>query len=148
MKAVTQRVENANVTINATEFGAIEQGMMVLVGVTHEDTEEDADYLANKLVHLRIFDDENGKMNDSLKDIDGHVLSISQFTLYADTRKGRRPSYMQAASPEQAKSLYRYFNHRLEQQNIKVETGQFGEMMNVQLVNSGPVTIIIDSKDR
>ncbi|MFD2759521.1 D-aminoacyl-tRNA deacylase [Lentibacillus juripiscarius] len=148
MKAVIQRALDANVTVNGTETGAIEQGMVVLLGVTHDDTEEDADYLADKLIHLRVFEDNNGKMNDSLKDVGGQVLSISQFTLYADTRKGRRPNYLKAAKPEQAEALYDYFNERVRQQGINVETGEFGEMMHVQLTNAGPVTIILDSKDR
>ncbi|TMN21052.1 D-aminoacyl-tRNA deacylase [Lentibacillus cibarius] len=148
MKAVIQRAIDANVTVDGTETGAIDYGLVVLAGVTHDDTEEDADYLADKLVNLRIFDDENGKMNHSLKETGGKVLSISQFTLYADTRKGRRPNYLHAAKPEQAASLYDYLNQRIEQHGIAVETGEFGAMMNVQLTNSGPVTIILDTKDR
>ncbi|TRM08739.1 D-tyrosyl-tRNA(Tyr) deacylase [Lentibacillus cibarius] len=148
MKAVIQRAIDANVTVDGTETGAIDYGLVVLAGVTHDDTEEDADYLADKLVNLRIFDDENGKMNHSLKETGGKVLSISQFTLYADTRKGRRPNYLNAAKPEQAASLYDYLNQRIEQHGIAVETGEFGAMMNVQLTNSGPVTIILDTKDR
>ncbi|QKY69553.1 D-aminoacyl-tRNA deacylase [Lentibacillus sp. CBA3610] len=148
MKAVIQRSGQASVTVNESTTGAIDHGLVVLLGVTHDDTEEDADYLVNKLVHLRIFDDENGKMNRSLKDISGKVLSISQFTLYADTRKGRRPSYLDAAKPEQANELYQYFNQQIEQQQIQVETGEFGEMMHVRLTNSGPVTIILDSHER
>ncbi|ALX48178.1 D-aminoacyl-tRNA deacylase [Lentibacillus amyloliquefaciens] len=148
MKAVIQRSEGASVTVEGSTTGAIEHGLVVLLGVTHDDDEEDADYLANKLVHLRIFDDENGKMNKSLQDEAGKVLSISQFTLYADTRKGRRPNYLNAAKPDQANELYQYFNQQVQQHGIEVETGQFGGMMQVQLTNSGPVTIILDSHDK
>ncbi|RYG74792.1 D-tyrosyl-tRNA(Tyr) deacylase [Lentibacillus lipolyticus] len=148
MRAVIQRALDANVTVDGSETGAIDQGLVVLLGVTHDDSEEDADYLADKLIHLRIFDDENGKMNDSLRDVGGKVLSISQFTLYADTSKGRRPNYLKAAKPGQAEELYDYFNQRIRQQGIEVETGVFGEMMNVQLTNAGPVTILLDSQDK
>ncbi|WP_010531094.1 D-aminoacyl-tRNA deacylase [Lentibacillus jeotgali] len=148
MKAVIQRAADASVTVGGTETGAIDHGLVVLLGVTHDDTKEDADYLVNKLVHLRIFDDENGKMNHSLKDVAGEVLSISQFTLYADTKKGRRPNYMNAAKPDQANELYQYFNQLIAQHDIHVKTGEFGEMMQVRLTNSGPVTIILDSDDK
>ena len=120
---------------------------MVLVGVTHEDTEEDVHYLAEKLAHLRIFEDENGKMNHSLLDVKGSVLSVSQFTLYGDTRKGRRPNFMKAAKPDVANSLYECFNEALREKGIHVETGRFGAMMDVSLTNSGPVTMLIDSKE-
>ncbi|GGJ83931.1 putative D-aminoacyl-tRNA deacylase-like protein [Lentibacillus kapialis] len=148
MKAVIQRAADASVTVNGSETGAIGHGLVVLLGVTHEDAEQDADYLVNKLVHLRIFDDENGKMNRSLKDVSGEVLSISQFTLYADTRKGRRPSYLHAARPDHANELYQYFNQLIVRHDIHVKTGEFGEMMKVQLTNSGPVTIILDTDDK
>lgn len=148
MKAVIQRANNASVSVEDKKVGEIDNGFVVLLGVTHDDTEEDAAYLVNKLVHLRIFEDENEKMNLSLKDVCGKVLSISQFTLFADTRKGRRPSFLEAAKPNQADKMYRHFNWLIEQQDIHVETGQFGEMMNVQLTNQGPVTIILDSKDK
>jgi len=148
MKAVIQRASNASVTVNGAESGSIDHGLVVLLGVTHDDTPEDADYLVNKLVNLRIFDDQDGKMNRSLKDVSGQVLSISQFTLYADTRKGRRPNYLNAAKPEQANDLYQYVNQQIEQQGVQVETGEFGEMMQVQLTNSGPVTIILDTDDK
>ncbi|SFA69297.1 D-tyrosyl-tRNA(Tyr) deacylase [Lentibacillus halodurans] len=148
MKVVIQRAEQASVTVNDSTIGAIDYGLVVLLGVTHDDTAEDADYLVNKLVHLRIFDDEDGKMNRSLKDVSGKVLSISQFTLHADTRKGRCPNYMNAAKPELANELYDYFNQQIKQHDIQVETGEFGQMMQVQLTNSGPVTLILDSHDR
>ncbi|GAA0601716.1 D-tyrosyl-tRNA(Tyr) deacylase [Virgibacillus siamensis] len=148
MKAVVQLANHANVSVEDKLTGSIDFGFVVLLGVTHDDTEADAQYLVNKLVHLRIFADENGKMNRSLKDVNGDVLSISQFTLFADTRKGRRPSFVQAAKPDQALELYNYFNQQIEEQGIHVETGEFGEMMGVQLTNEGPVTIILDSNEK
>lgn len=148
MKAVIQRANNASVSVKEDVVGEIDNGFVVLLGVTHEDTEEDAVYLVNKLVNLRVFEDENEKMNLSLKDVSGQVLSISQFTLYADTRKGRRPNFLDAAKPDHANKLYKHFNQLVEQQGVRVETGEFGEMMNVQLTNQGPVTIILDSNDK
>ncbi|PAK34925.1 D-aminoacyl-tRNA deacylase [Bacillus safensis] len=147
MRLVVQRVTNASVKVEEEITGAINEGYMVLVGVTHEDTEEDVLYLAEKLAHLRIFEDENGKMNRSLLDIKGSVLSVSQFTLYGDTRKGRRPNFMKAAKPDAANSLYEFFNNTLREKGIHVETGRFGAMMDVSLTNSGPVTILMDSKE-
>lgn len=147
MRLVVQRVTNAFVKVEEEITGAINEGYMVLVGVTHEDTEEDVLYLAEKLAHLRIFEDENGKMNRSLLDIKGSVLSVSQFTLYGDTRKGRRPNFMKAAKPDAANSLYECFNKTLREKGIHVETGRFGAMMDVSLTNSGPVTILMDSKE-
>ncbi|MFD1850177.1 D-aminoacyl-tRNA deacylase [Oceanobacillus bengalensis] len=148
MRAVIQRAKDANVSVNEKIVGQIDDGFVILLGVTHEDNEEDINYLVNKIIHLRVFEDENGKMNDSLIDVNGSVLSISQFTLYADTKKGRRPSFTQAAKPDFANQLYEEFNEKLKNQGIQVETGQFGAMMNVQLTNVGPVTLIIDSKDK
>lgn len=148
MKAVIQRARDASVTIDGEVTGAIDQGLVVLLGVTHDDTMEDVKYVVNKIINLRIFEDENEKMNLSLKDIGGSILSISQFTLYADTRKGRRPSFVNAAKPDLANELYEEFNEELRKENIHVETGEFGAMMDVRLTNSGPVTIIIDSKDK
>ncbi|MGE6629111.1 D-aminoacyl-tRNA deacylase [Bacillus sp. NPDC077027] len=147
MKLVVQRVTSASVTVGEEVTGAISEGLLVLVGVTHEDTEKDAIYLAEKLPHLRIFEDEGGKMNLSLLDRKGSVLSVSQFTLYGDTRKGRRPNFMKAAKPDVARKLYEFFNEKLIEKEIQVETGRFGEMMEVSLNNSGPVTIIMDSKE-
>ena len=148
MKAVIQRAKNASVSVDGETIGAIDHGLVVLLGVTHEDTMDDINYLVNKIVHLRIFEDEAGKMNLSLKDTGGSILSISQFTLYADTRKGRRPSFIDAAKPEEANQMYEAFNAALRNEGIQVETGEFGAMMDVSLTNVGPVTIIIDSKDK
>ncbi|MFS0654723.1 D-aminoacyl-tRNA deacylase [Bacillus sp. 179-C3.3 HS] len=147
MRLVVQRVTNASVRVGDEITGAIKEGYMVLVGVTHEDTEADVMYLAEKLAHLRIFEDENGKMNHSLLDVKGSVLSVSQFTLYGDTRKGRRPNFMNAAKPDVANALYEQFNETLREKGIHVETGRFGAMMDVSLTNSGPVTIWMDSKE-
>lgn len=148
MRIVLQRAKNAAVSVEGNVIGKISYGVVLLVGVTHEDTEEDAAYLANKVAHLRIFEDDEGKMNHSLLERSGEVLSVSQFTLYGDTRKGRRPSFIQAAKPEQAKQLYERFNDLLREQGLTVETGQFGAMMEVSFTNDGPVTLILDSNDR
>ncbi|WP_026906309.1 D-aminoacyl-tRNA deacylase [Paucisalibacillus globulus] len=148
MRAVVQRAINASVTVNKDVVGKISNGFVVLLGVTHEDTIDDAKYLVNKIVNLRIFEDENEKMNLSLKDVDGEILSVSQFTLYGDTRKGRRPNFMQAAKPDKANDLYEQFNDLIRTEGVIVETGKFGAMMDVMLTNVGPVTLILDSKDR
>ncbi|MEC5422150.1 D-aminoacyl-tRNA deacylase [Virgibacillus sp. C22-A2] len=147
MKAVIQRAKDAHVTVNGEIVGKIKYGFVVLIGVTHEDTIEDAKYLANKIIHLRVFKDENKKMNLSLIDVEGSILSVSQFTLYGETRKGRRPNFLHAAEPDHAKELYESFNRLVAGQGLHVETGEFGEMMEVQLTNDGPVTLILDSKD-
>ena len=146
MRIVVQRSKKASVTVNEKVIGEIEKGLVLLVGVTHDDTIDDANYLADKIVNLRIFEDENGKMNLSLLDVGGSILSISQFTLYGDCRKGRRPNFMAAAKPEQALNLYQYFNRVLSEKNVVVETGEFGAEMDVALINDGPVTLILDSK--
>jgi D-tyrosyl-tRNA(Tyr) deacylase len=146
MKVVLQRAKNASVTVDSEVTGEIGKGLMLLVGVTHEDTESDADYLAEKIINLRIFEDNEQKMNLSLKDIEGSILSISQFTLYGDTKKGRRPNFMGAAKPDHAKKLYDYFNSKLTTLGIEVQTGVFGAMMDVTFTNDGPVTLVIDSK--
>lgn len=148
MKAVIQRASNASVSVGGETVGYIDNGLVVLLGITHEDTEDDAAYLVHKIVHLRIFEDEQDKMNLSLKDVGGSILSISQFTLYGDTRKGRRPNFLQAAKPEQANKLYEHFNQLAARLGITVKTGEFGAMMNVQFTNVGPVTIIVDSKEK
>lgn len=147
MRAVVQRVKHARVTIKDTISGQIEQGFMILLGVHEEDTLEDAQYLAKKIAQLRVFEDDDGKMNLSIQDISGAILSISQFTLYAQTKKGNRPSFIKAARPEIAKPLYEQFNALLIEQGIKVETGEFGADMAVELLNDGPVTIVYDTKE-
>lgn len=146
MKVVIQRCKEARVTVDGELVGAIGQGLMVLVGVTHEDTEKDAKYLADKVSGLRIFEDSQGKMNFSVLDVGGAILSVSQFTLYSDCRKGKRPNFMAAAKPEFANGLYEFFNRELVSNGLQVETGRFGEMMDVSLTNWGPVTIILDSR--
>ncbi|MDQ0975719.1 D-tyrosyl-tRNA(Tyr) deacylase [Neobacillus niacini] len=146
MRVVVQRSKKAKVTVNEEVTGQISKGLVLLVGVTHQDTEEDAAFLADKIANLRIFEDEAGKMNLSLLDVGGEILSVSQFTLYGDCRKGRRPNFMEAARPEQAIQLYEGFNGLLREKGIKVETGIFGAMMDVELINDGPVTLIVESK--
>ena len=145
MIAVVQRVVSAGVTVDDHTVGEIEKGLVVLLGVAKRDEEKDADYLSDKIVNLRIFEDSNGKMNLSLLDISGEMLVVSQFTLLADCRKGRRPSFIGAAGPEQADELYEYFVKRTRGYIRKVATGQFRAMMKVRFVNDGPVTIILDS---
>ncbi|WP_373228497.1 D-aminoacyl-tRNA deacylase [Cohnella sp.] len=147
MKVVVQRVSGAKVTVAGDVIGEIKTGLMVLVGVGQEDREQDLFWMADKLAGLRIFEDETGKMNLSVEDIKGSILSVSQFTLYGDCRKGRRPNFMAAAKPEIAESLYEQFNERLRARGLQVETGRFGSMMDVSLVNDGPVTIILDSNN-
>lgn len=145
MKLVVQRVLNAQVDVDGKTVGKINKGFMVLCGITHEDTEKEADVLARKLCNLRVFEDENGKMNLSIKDVGGELLIISQFTLYADSMSsGNRPSFIAAARPEKAEPLYEYFLDKCRQENIKVEKGIFGAEMKVSLVNDGPVTIILE----
>ncbi|MDG4655406.1 D-aminoacyl-tRNA deacylase [Ectobacillus antri] len=145
MRVVVQRSKEASVTVDGTIVGSIPFGLTLLVGITHEDQEQDATYVAEKIANLRIFEDESGKMNASVKDKGGAILSISQFTLYGDCRKGRRPNFMEAARPEHAKPLYDFFNEELKKQGLHVETGKFGAMMDVQLINDGPVTLIVES---
>lgn len=147
MKVVLQRSKEAKVLVDSEVKGRIDKGLVLLVGVTHEDTEKDADYLAEKIVNLRIFEDENEKMNHSLKDTEGSILSISQFTLFGDTKKGRRPNFMDAAKPDHAITMYDYFNSKLKSLGVHVETGVFGAMMDVSFTNDGPVTLIMDSKN-
>ena len=147
MRLVVQRVSEASVEIEGKINGQIKQGFMVLVGITNDDNEEIVNKMVNKLINLRIFEDENEKLNLSLMDIKGEILSISQFTLYANCKKGRRPSFVEAAKPEIAKPLYEYFNSKIEEKGIKVEKGIFGAMMDVSLNNDGPVTIVLDSKE-
>ena len=142
MKLVIQRVTNASVTVENNIVGKISKGFLVLLGVGPEDTEKEADYLVQKLIKLRVFEDENGKMNLSLKDIEGELLIVSQSTLYADCTGGNRPSFTNAAKPEKANELYEYFIKKCEEENIRVEHGIFGADMKVELLNDGPVTIV------
>ena len=145
MRAVVQRVNRAQVSVDGKIISAIERGLLVLLGVGENDQEADADYLASKIVGLRIFDDENGKMNLSAEQIKAQVLVVSQFTLYGDVRRGKRPSFDAAAPPEKAKTLYEYFVKQIKAAGLNCETGQFQAMMQVELVNDGPVTILLDS---
>lgn len=144
MKLVIQRVKRASVEVNKEIVGNIEQGFLVLLGVGPEDTKENADFLVQKLIKLRVFEDENGKMNLSLKDINGELLIVSQFTLYADCTGGNRPSFTNAAKPDKANELYEYFIQECKKENIKVEHGIFGADMKVELLNDGPVTILLE----
>jgi len=145
MKALVQRSLNSSVSVDGSVVGSIDKGLVLLVGFTHTDTLEDIDYLVKKIVNLRIFDDENGVMNKSILDIEGSILSISQFTLYADTKKGNRPSYINAMGGENAIKLYDEFNNKLSEY-VKVEKGIFGADMKVNIINDGPVTIILESR--
>ena len=147
MKLVIQRVKHASCTIDNKITGQIEKGYMVLVGFGEGDNEEVVEKLANKLAKLRIFEDNQEKMNLSIYDVEGDILSISQFTLYADSKKGNRPSFVNALEPNKASKLYDYFNEYLRSLNLKVETGIFGADMKIELLNDGPVTIIMDSKE-
>ena len=146
MRAVVQRVTEARVEVAGKAVGEIGAGLLVLLGVGRDDTRDDADYLADKTVNLRVFDDDEGKMNRSLSESGGAILVVSQFTLYGDVRRGRRPSYSDAAEPEKANQLYEYFVERLRSFGVKVETGVFQAMMKVSLTNDGPVTILLDSR--
>jgi D-tyrosyl-tRNA(Tyr) deacylase len=146
MRVVLQRSGPASVKVDGEVTGSIERGYVLLVVITHDDTVEDAKYIAGKVANLRLWEDGEGKMNRSILEVGGDILSVSQFTLYANTSKGRRPSYINAARPDQANELWNTFNELLEQEGLEVETGIFGAMMDVNLVNDGPVTIIIDSK--
>jgi D-tyrosyl-tRNA(Tyr) deacylase len=145
MRAVVQRVSRAKVAVNKWISGEIGLGLLVLLGVGHEDTEADATYLAEKIAGLRIFEDHDGKMNRSVQDAGGSVLVVSQFTLYGDVRRGKRPSFDAAAPPEHARQLYEFFVQRIQAAGLRCETGRFQEMMQVELVNDGPVTILLDS---
>ena len=143
MKVLVQRCDKASVSVNNEIVGKIDKGMLILVGFTQTDTSENIDYMIEKILHLRIYDDESGIMNKSILDVDGSILSVSQFTLYADTKKGRRPSYVNALNGEKATILYDEFNEKLKKY-IHVETGIFGAEMKVELINDGPVTIMLE----
>ena len=144
MKVILQKVKKASVSLDGKIVGEIDKGYCLLVGVHKESTEADAKYLAKKIVEARLFEDENEKLNLGLKDVNGSILSVSQFTLYADTKKGKRPSFTNAASAEEANELYNKFNEYLREEEIKVETGIFQTMMEVNIINDGPVTIIYE----
>ena len=146
MRAVVQRVSSSRVTVDERVTGEVKKGLLVLLGVTHDDTSKDVDYMVDKVTNLRIFEDENDKMNLSLKDIEWEVMAVSQFTLYGDARKGRRPSFSDAARPDVANPLYEEFVEKLRAQGITVGTGEFGAHMMVELTNDGPVTILLESK--
>ena len=145
MRAVVQRVSSSKVTVDGNVTGEIKKGLLVLLGVTHEDTSKDVDYIIDKVLNLRIFEDEDEKMNLSLKDVEGELLVVSQFTLYGDCRKGRRPSFSTAARPELATKLYEEFIEKSRKEGIVTQTGQFGAHMMVDLTNDGPVTILLES---
>ena len=148
MRVVLQRVAHASVTVEEKVIGKIQRGFLLLVGVTHDDAMEDMEYLVRKIVQMRIFEDEEGKLNRSIQDIGGEILSVSQFTLYADTKKGNRPSFSKAAPGDVAIEMFEQFNGLLRDTGVPVETGQFGADMKVELLNDGPVTILLDSKNR
>jgi D-tyrosyl-tRNA(Tyr) deacylase len=147
VKVVAQRVSEGRVTVDGQVVGEIGAGMVLLVGIGQEDENADLEWMADKLAGMRIFEDADGKMNLSVTDVGGAVLSVSQFTLYGDCRKGRRPNFMAAARPEQAEAMYERFNSLLRERGIRVQTGRFGAMMDVALVNAGPVTLIVDSRN-
>jgi len=146
MRAVLQRVSRAKVSVNGEITGEVGPGLLVLLGVGTGDTKADADYLADKTIGLRIFEDDGGKMNLSVADVGGALLAVSQFTLYGDVRRGKRPSFDAAAPPQQARELYEYFVEKIRAAGLRCETGRFQEMMHVELVNEGPVTILLDSR--
>ena len=148
MRVVLQRVSHASVTVEEKVIGQIQRGFLLLVGVTHDDAMEDMEYLVRKIVQMRIFEDEEGKLNRSIQDVGGEILSVSQFTLYADTKKGNRPSFSKAAAGYGAIEMFEQFNGLLRDTGIPVEAGQFGADMKVELLNDGPVTILLDSKNR
>ena len=148
MRVVLQRVSHASVTVEEKVIGKIQRGFLLLVGVTHDDAMEDMEYLVRKIVQMRIFEDQEGKLNRSIQDIGGEILSVSQFTLYADTKKGNRPSFSKAAPGDVAIEMFDQFNGLLRETGIPVETGQFGADMKVELLNDGPVTILLDTKNR
>lgn len=148
MRVIIQRSKESSVSVDGEVVGSIDKGLVLLVGFHDDDTQEDLDYAVRKVVNMRLFSDDEGKMNLSLKDIEGSILSVSQFTLYANTKKGNRPSFIAAAKPDYAEKLYHQFNEKLKEENVPVETGTFGAMMDVSIQNDGPVTIILDTKDR
>ncbi|MBZ6526203.1 D-tyrosyl-tRNA(Tyr) deacylase [Aerococcaceae bacterium DSM 111021] len=148
MRVIIQRSLNSNVRVDGEIIGEIDRGVVLLVGVTHEDTQDDVAYLSRKVANMRLFEDEESKVNLSLSDVGGEILSISQFTLYGNTKKGNRPSFTNAAKADLADQLYEKFNQALREYGYKVETGQFGANMELKITNDGPVTILLDSKNR
>ncbi|PKY90303.1 D-tyrosyl-tRNA(Tyr) deacylase [Falseniella ignava] len=148
MRILIQRSLQSSVEVNQQTIGSIDKGFVILVGVTHDDDASDVEYCVRKIANLRLFEDEDGKTNLSLKDVQGEILSISQFSLFANTKKGNRPSFIRAAQPDHANQLYEDFNEQLRALGFKVETGEFGTDMQVKIVNDGPMTLLIDSKDR
>jgi D-tyrosyl-tRNA(Tyr) deacylase len=148
MRAVIQRVSHASVTVNGQVVGKVGAGLLVLLGISKSDGESDADYLIDKIVGLRIFEDEQGKMNRSVNEVAGAILMVSQFTLYGDVRRGKRPSFDEAARPEEARRLYEYAVTKIREAGLRCETGEFQAMMKVSLVNDGPVTILLDSEKK
>lgn len=148
MRVVLQRVKHAKVSVDNRVIGKINHGYLLLVGFTHEDGNKEIDYLARKIANARLFNDENGKINLSVKDVDGQILSISQFTLFAETKKGNRPSFTKAQTPAIAKENYNKFNQKLQEYGLTVETGEFGADMQVELINDGPITIIYDTNQK
>ena len=148
MRAVIQRVNSASVTVLRKEISGTGKGLLVFLGIKESDTEEDLNYIADKTANLRIFEDENNKMNLSVLDIKGEVLAVSQFTLYGDAREGRRPSFTEAAKPDKANDLYEKYVNKIKELGLEVKTGKFQEMMNVKLENNGPVTILLDSEKK
>ncbi|HIX01834.1 MAG TPA: D-tyrosyl-tRNA(Tyr) deacylase [Candidatus Ligilactobacillus excrementigallinarum] len=148
MRVVLQRVKHAKVSVDNRVIGKINHGYLLLVGFTHEDGNKEIDYLARKIANARLFNDENGKINLSVKDVDGQILSVSQFTLFAETKKGNRPSFTKAQTPAIAKENYNKFNQKLQEYGLTVETGEFGADMQVELINDGPITIIYDTNQK
>lgn len=148
LRILIQRSLQSSVEVNQQTIGSIDKGFVILVGVSHEDDASDVEYCVRKVANLRLFEDEEGKTNLSLKDVQGEILSISQFSLFANTKKGNRPSFIRAAQPDHANQLYEDFNEQLRALGFKVETGEFGTDMQVKIVNDGPMTLLIDSKDR
>ena len=148
LRILIQRSLQSSVEVNQQTIGSIDKGLVILVGVSHEDDASDVEYCVRKVANLRLFEDEEGKTNLSLKDVQGEILSISQFSLFANTKKGNRPSFIRAAQPDHANQLYEDFNEQLRALGFKVETGEFGADMQVKIINDGPMTLLIDSKDR
>lgn len=148
LRILIQRSLQSSVEVNQQTSGSIDKGFVILVGVTHDDDASDVDYCVRKIANLRLFEDEDGKTNLSLKDVQGEILSISQFSLFANTKKGNRPSFIRAAQPDHANQLYEDFNEQLRALGFKVETGEFGADMQVKIINDGPMTLLIDSKDK